>query len=430
MSEVTKPQTSILTGASFRRARRIAVTLALSALVSSMVRPVFAQSPIEVLLNSKMQAEWQEKFDAGDSTRTPVRGDEPTLSPQTAYNIEGAIQKYAAIVSAGGWRKVPTDTKLRLGMRDRNVYALRERLIVSGDLDPNSRSSDAFDSYVAEAVRRFQERHGIIADGVVRASTFAALNVPATTRLQQLETNLVRIRAMSGYLGDRYVMVNIPAAEIEAVENGFVASRHIGVVGKIDRQTPIVASRITEVNLNPTWTVPLSIIKKDLIPKMKEDPQYLTKNKIHIYNQSGDELMPEQVDWNTDEATNYMFRQDPGEINSLGSMRINFPNPHQVYLHDTPSKSLFGKDYRFHSSGCVRVQNVRELVTWLLRNTPGWSRTEIDAVVASGERIDVKLADEVPIYTTYITAWATSNGVVNFRDDVYNRDGLGPLAQN
>ncbi|HOV03471.1 MAG TPA: L,D-transpeptidase family protein [Kaistiaceae bacterium] len=411
-----------------RRAMRAALTLVLATLVSATVRPALAQSPLEALINAKLQAEWTQRFDSGEHTN--VRGSEATLSPQTAINIEQAIQRYSAIVASGGWPKVATQTTLRIGVRAAAVMTLRQRLKISGDLDANSGNGDAYDSYVAEAVRRFQERHGIIADGVVRGSTFAALNVPADVRLQQLETNLVRVRAMSGFLGDRYVMVNIPAAEIEAVDMGQVASRHIGVVGKIDRQTPIVASRITELNFNPFWTVPLSIIKKDLIPKMKEDPQYLTKNKIRIYDGYGSELLPEQINWDSDEATKYMFRQDPGEINSLGNVRINFSNPHNVYLHDTPSKTLFGKDYRFHSSGCVRVQNVRELVTWLLRDTPGWSRAQIDATIQSGERTDVKLVEPVPIYTTYITAWATSGGVVNFRDDIYNRDGLGQYAQN
>lgn len=257
-------------------------------------------------------------------------------------------------------------------------------------------------------------------------STIEALNVPAQVRLSQLETNLVRLRSMSGYLGDRYVMVNIPAAEIEAVENGRVRSRHTAVVGKIDRQTPILNSSIYELNFNPYWTVPVSIIRKDLIPKMKEDPQYLQKNRIRIFDWKGNELAWQQIDWNTDEATKYQFRQEPGEINSLGSVRINFHNKHQVYLHDTPSKSLFGSDYRFHSSGCVRVQNVRELITWLLASTTAdWNRARVDETIRSGAREDVKLQSKVPIYMTYITAWATAEGVVHFRDDIYDRDGYG-----
>ncbi|MCC2111902.1 MAG: L,D-transpeptidase family protein [Hyphomicrobiales bacterium] len=418
-----------------RFSRRIAWRHAVPVLAATLVAgavdilPAAAgESPIEALLQSRMRTEWSQKFDSGGPQS--IRGSEPTLSPDTAENLGVAIQKYSTIVARGGWKTVPTGITLRLGVRHRNIYLLRERLQTTGDLDPKVRVSDTFDSYVAEAVRRFQERHGIIPDGVVRGTTLAALNVPADVRLHQLETNLIRIRSMSGFLGDRYVMVNIPAAEIEAVEGGRVVSRHTAVVGKVDRQTPILASRIQELNFNPFWTVPKSIIRKDLIPKMKEDPDYLTKNKIRIFDYHGNELQANEINWDTDEAVNFMFKQDPGEENSLGTVRINFPNPHSVYLHDTPSKSLFGRNERFFSSGCVRVQNVRELVTWLLRDTDGWSRAQIDATIASGERTDAKMVEPVPLYTTYITAWASSDGIVNFRDDVYNRDGLGPLAQN
>jgi murein L,D-transpeptidase YcbB/YkuD len=176
--------------------------------------------------------------------------------------------------------------------------------------------------------------------------------------------------------------------------------------------------------------VPLSIVQKDLIPKMQAEPDYLFKNKIRIYDQRGRELTANLVNWQSDEATNYMFRQDPGELNSMGTIRVNMPNSHAVYMHDTPSKNLFGEDFRFHSSGCVRVQNVREFVVWLLAGTPSWSRHKVDGVVKSGERTDAKLAKPVPVYWVYITAWANPDGIVQFRDDVYDHDGLGlkPVA--
>jgi L,D-transpeptidase YcbB len=204
--------------------------------------------------------------------------------------------------------------------------------------------------------------------------------------------------------------------------------RHTAVVGKIDRQSPQLAVKIQEVNFNPYWTVPTSIIRKDLIPKMQKEPDYLTKNKIRIFTQKGEELQPEQVNWNSMEAMSYRFTQDPGDLNSMGSIRINMPNKDGVYMHDTPSKGLFGENNRFHSSGCVRVQNVRELVDWLLRQTPGWERPQIDAAIRSGKRIDAKLASAVPVHWVYITAWADSEGIVQFRDDIYNMDGVGQLA--
>jgi len=174
--------------------------------------------------------------------------------------------------------------------------------------------------------------------------------------------------------------------------------------------------------------VPVSIVRKDLIPKMQAEPDYLTKNKIRILDPKNNELTPAQINWFSEEAVNYKFKQDPGDLNSLGSIRINFPSPHGVYMHDTPYKNLFGEDVRFHSSGCMRIQNVRDLVSWMLSETSGWSRIEIDEVIKSGERKDAKLKTPVPLHWIYVTAWSTADGVVQFRDDIYNRDGLSPPA--
>ncbi|MYZ46700.1 L,D-transpeptidase family protein [Propylenella binzhouense] len=373
-------------------------------------------------------SEWAEGFDSQSRMSQPVSTTTPILSPQTIPAMEQVIYAYQDLVARGGWSRVPADKALKLGMRDPNVRALRIRLIASGDLRQTTGDPEAFDSYVQAAVRRFQERHGIPADGVAGSGTINALNVPAEARLSQLQANVERIRAM-GVPTERYVMVNIPGAQIEVVENGRVVSRHTAVVGKVDRQTPLLSSRITEINFNPFWTVPASIIRKDLIPKMQKEPDYLTNNKIRIYTQTGQELQPEQVNWHSDEATHYMFRQDPGDQNSLGSMKINFSNPFQVYLHDTPSKNLFGSDYRFESSGCVRVHNVRELVAWILRDN-GYNLATVDQAVRSGERVDVKVQNPPLLFTVYFTAWTTGDGIVHFREDIYNLDAPNAVALN
>ena len=306
---------------------------------------------------------------------------------------------------------------------------LRQRLIQSGDLAPNAGTSVTFDSYVEGAVKRAQARHGLGATGVVGPQTIAALNVPAETRLRQLEINLVRLRSLAASnLGRRHVATNIPAAYVETVENGRVQTRHAAVVGKTDRQSPVMSARVIDINFNPFWTVPSSIIRKDLIPKMQNEPSYLADQKIHIYDASGKEVRPEHINWNSNEAMNYRFRQEPGVLNSMGTVRINIANPHGVYMHDTPAKGLFGDDYRFHSSGCIRVQNVREYIAWLLKETPGWDRRQIDEAIRSGNRTDAKLKEMVPVYWVYITAWATPEGVVQFREDIYSKDGMGPGA--
>jgi murein L,D-transpeptidase YcbB/YkuD len=282
-----------------------------------------------------------------------------------------------------------------------------------------------FDSYVQAGVRRFQARHGIGATGVVAQQTFQALNVPVQERLRQLEINLVRLRSFSGNLGNRFITMNIPAAAVETVEAGQVFRHHAAGVGKIDRQSPVMQAKVVEVNFNPFWTVPVSIIRKDLIPKMQADPNYLSENKIRVIDKNGNEVAPSAINWNSMEAVNYRFRQDPGaDVNSLGVVRINIPNPHGVYMHDTPAKGIFGDDFRFVSSGCVRVQNIRDYVAWILKDAPGWDRDQIDEAIRSGQRIDARPVQPVPVYWVYVTAWA-NDGLVQFRDDIYQRDGFG-----
>jgi murein L,D-transpeptidase YcbB/YkuD len=372
------------------------------------------------------QAEWPQSYEASPEMAVG-REATPILSSATVDATQAAVQKYQDLVARGGWNAVPGGPELRVGSKSKAVQALRERLIASVDLDPVAGMGPVFDSFVEAAVKRFQARNGLSQTGVVNEATLTELNVPAAARLQQLETNIVRLRAYSGDLGSRFVLVNIPAASVETVENGVVYSHHAAGVGKIDRQSPIMQTKATEINFNPFWTVPPSLIKKDLIPKMKGDPNYLTDEKIRVFNKDGQEVSPASIDWNTDEATHYKYRQDTGaDLNSLGFVRINIPNPYGVYMHDTPSKGIFGDDFRFVSSGCVRVQDVRDYVAWLLKDTPGWGRDQIDAVIRSGDRLDVKLAQPVNVYWIYVTAWATPDGVVQFRPDIYQRDGAGP----
>jgi murein L,D-transpeptidase YcbB/YkuD len=393
------------------------------------VTSAWAQDPIAEVLQGG-GTEWSDGFDAASVSAADVITSTPTLSPQIVDALQAAIAQYSDIVSRGGWPVVPATQRLRIGVRDPSVAILRQRLALSGDLPAAAvNNSDAFDSYVEAGVRRFQARHGIQPDGIVGEATFKALNIPAHVRLTQLATNLTRLKVLTAKpLPGRFVMVNIPAAAVEAVEEGVVISRHTAVVGKVTRPSPIVNSKITEVNFHPFWTVPASIIKKDLIPLMQKDPNYLADYNIRVYDQRGNELQPAQINWQTDEAVDYMFRQDPGDNNSLGRVKINFPSPDGVYMHDTPHKSLFNEDYRFDSSGCVRIQNIRELIVWILRDTPGWDRAAIENEFRSGTRLDVQVVNPVQLNWTYITAWSTTDGVVQFREDIYNLDGLDQFA--
>jgi len=406
--------------------RRDALRLGVGAAAGAFATAASAQ---EMSLSFDSQAEWKDRFDASARVTRTSGSRTPLLSPATVQQTEQAIQDYTSIVSRGGWTRVPAGERMKLGSRGERVVALRQRLAATNDLDPNLGMSPVFDSYVEGAVKRFQARHGLIPVGVVGDDTMQSLNIPAETRLRQLETNVVRIRTMAGgNIGPRYVLCNIPAAEIEAVEDGQVAARYTAVVGKADRASPVLDAKIQQVNFNPFWTVPASIIRKDLIPMMQKDPQYLTKKRIRIYSQQGVETQPDQINWNTMEATQYMYRQDPGDDNSMGVVRINMPNKDGVYMHDTPSKNLFGENARFHSSGCVRIQNVKELVGWLAKNQAGWDRRAIDAAVKSGERIDINLTPYVPVYWRYISGWGAQDGTVQFREDIYGMDGTGELA--
>ncbi len=366
----------------------------------------------------------------GNTTRALAAIDtyEPVLSLDTAYNLELAIAKYEQIVANGGWAPMPREIfRLVAGNTRRAVKNLQRRLILTGDMPADARVHETFDSATDLGLRTFQARHGLVVDGKVGDETFLALAVPADYRLAQLRLNVQRIERMARDLSDRYVVVNIPAALIEAIDVSTVAQRHTAVVGRIDRPTPTLRSKIYEINFNPYWHVPKSIIRRDLIRYMNEDPNYLTNYRIKIYDSSGRELRPSDIDWTTDEAVQYAFRQEPGAENSLGYVRINFRNAHSVYLHDTPGKSLFGQNRRFNSSGCVRVENVDAFVAWLLQSNGGWDVQAVNAAFQSGERRDVRIAEPVPIQLTYVTAWANRQGTVSFRDDVYEFDAQGRI---
>ena len=350
-----------------------------------------ADDPLQQLIQQNQRSDMGQGFDSRLAHHPDAEGlaADALAGDRAAHRARDRALR--ADRGGGGWPTVPPIDRLRLGARNPAVVPLRARLKLAGDLDPSAVENDIYDSYVEAAVRRFQARHGLSADGRPGTLTLNALNIPAEQRLSQLKTNLARLRAFDTKQASRFVVCNIPAAQLEAIENGTVMSRHIAVVGKPDRPSPELNSRIVEINFNPYWTVPVSIVRTDLIPKMQAEPDYLTRYKIRILDPKNNELTPAQVNWFSEEAVNYRFKQDPGDHNSLGSIRINFPSAHGVYMHDTPYKNLFGEDVRFDSSGCMRIQNVRDLVNWLLSETNGLSRIEIDEVIKSGERKDAKL---------------------------------------
>jgi len=402
-----------------------------TAAAAAFARPASGAEPqtpdqmLDDLINQNQDNGLGSGFDSASRNVRLPKSSLPTLSPSTAEATQTAIAQYEAIVAKGGWPELPAVPKMRVGGRHPAVPALRERLSASGDLDLNSGDPQVFDSYVDAAVQRFQLRHGLNADGLMRDATWRALNVPAQIRLSQLKTNVARLRSFGGNLGDRIVVANIPAAQIEAIENGIAVSRHQAMPGKPERPSPDIQSRISQIDFSPYWTVPVALIREELIARLQAESDYLARNRVRIFDAGGNEVAPARIDWSTSEAATYKFKQDPGEFNALGAIRVDFPNVHGVYMHDTPSKNLFGEDFRFAAPGSMRVQNIRELVSWILADSPGWSKAEIDETIRSGARKDATVAKSLPLYWVYVTAWATPDGVVQFRNDVYNRDGFG-----
>ncbi len=379
---------------------------------------------------------WAPNAQAEVTTDPALKSTVPTLGDAGFWPVVRAISMYRQIEGWGGWQPIPQGEQLRKGMRDSRVAMLRKRLLATGDMSASEGDQQAFDESVYEGLRRFQVRHGLYPDGVVGRSTINALNVPVAERIRLLEVNLKRLSDVAPTLGKRYVFVNIAGQEVEAVENGEVALRKRVIVGKEDRQTPELTSKINFIALNPYWNVPLSIATKDLLPKIKANPKFLSRMGIRVFKGWADtstEVDPSTINWSDPNVTSqYRLRQDPSRLNSLGTVKINFPNNQAIYLHDTPVKSLFGRNARNFSSGCVRVEDVRDLVAWLLEDNDGWNRARIDQTINSGEHMDVTLTQKVPIYLMYLTAWVGEDGVVNFRDDVYKRDAKisAPSALN
>ncbi len=360
----------------------------------------------------------------------PPRG-YATLASGNIDATKAAIARYTDIVAKGGWPVVP-DVQMQSGSSGPDVEVLRTRLTLSGDLKEQSNFRGHFDAFVERAVKRFQASNGLSPTGIVDKRTIVALNIPAASRLKQLQANLPRLQELVRGAPKKYVFVNIPAQQIEAVDNGAVVSRHAGVVGKIDRPTPVLKSTVHELNFNPVWHVPPTTIEKDLFPRgremQKQGQSVLVKFGIDAYDGAGRKLDPMKVDWNSPATRGLVSKQQPGKDNQLGFVKINFHNQFSVYLHDTPSDTLFSRNFRAASSGCIRVGGIEHLATWLLGENGDWTLERVNDMKKTGARTDVRLRRPVPLYLAYISAWATEDGVVQFRRDLYQKDGLGAVA--
>jgi murein L,D-transpeptidase YcbB/YkuD len=346
---------------------------------------------------------------------------EPTFDEGTAKRIKEAALSYSDLAVRGGWPTIPSDARFAPGVQGAHDELLRKRLIITEDLTAD-KASGPYDDSLTEAVKRFQARHGLAATGTMTPRTLTALNVSVQKRIQQLEASLERLVNMDFKFGERYVVVNIPATYAEAIENDKVVRRYRVIVGKTEKPSPTLTAEITSVNLNPTWTVPSSISKTEISAHMRKDPGYLSRMHMEVLDARDNPIDPHSVDWSGSRAPNFTVRQQSGAWNALGAVKIDMPNPYSVYMHDTNQRNLFADDYRFDSHGCSRVDNVRDLASWLLKDQPKWTRAEIDRVIAGGVREDVHLTKKIPVAWIYLTGWMTQDQTIQFRNDIYDQD--------
>jgi murein L,D-transpeptidase YcbB/YkuD len=352
--------------------------------------------------------------------------------PQHVWYERGRerLKEYRALAAVGGWPTIPEGPTLKPGMTDPRAATLRSRLQVTKDLAPAGNAPpaaglDFYDADLEAAVRRFQERHGLTADGAVGPATRAAMNVSVQHRIDQMRVNLERGRWVLHEVKGDLVLVNVAGFEVAYFRDDEPVWRSKVIVGRPYRETPIFKSQITYVVFNPTWTIPPTILVKDKLPVIKRDPGYLKRNNIRVIDSRGREVDPYSVNWSQYGAGRmppYQLRQDPGEDNALGLVKIMFPNPHMVYLHDTPAKSLFEKDERTFSSGCIRVQKAFELAELVLDDPAQWNQQTMAEVVATKEMQTVNLGRPVPVLILYWTAQPRPDGQVIFSNDVYGRD--------
>ncbi len=329
----------------------------------------------------------------------------------------------------GGWPKIGDGAALKRGVKDARVVALRKRLAMAGDVPASKqRGSELFDAQVEAAVKQFQQEQYLDADGKLGPATRAALNLPVRARIAQLRANLERARWLLPRIEGDLVVVDIAGYKVLLYQDGKPVWSSRVQVGRSVRPTPIFAGKITFLTFNPTWTVPETILREDVLPKVRADQGYLAANRIRVVNATGKEIAAESVDWSSPDGPEHLWlKQDPGPDNAIGRVRINFPNPYGVYMHETPHTALFEKDQRAFSSGCIRVEDAVGLSERLLNDPDKWNRDALEQVLAQGETREVGLRRAMPVLLLYWTIDLQADGRVTYKPDVYGLDG--PLLQ-
>jgi len=363
-----------------------------------------------------------EEFQAGD-LRSAMAG----LAPRhdMYMRLRDALAQYRQLQADGGWQEVPPGPTLRADMSDPRVPPLRARLRVTGDLDPTAPvAGERFDGQLERAVKGFQHRHGLNADGAVGKATLAQLNVPVQTRIQQLRLSMERGRWLFDVADPNALFVNVAGFQLFLMRDNHLLWRTRVMVGERYRQTPLFRGEMTYLELNPTWTVPYSIATKTLLPEIRKDPDYLQRKNMLVLDRSGKQVDPAGIDWQAISPRQfpYVLRQMPGPENALGQVKFMFPNEHAVYLHDTPQRYLFSSEMRAFSAGCIRVEHPLELAGLLLQGDPRWDAARLQQVLRTGNRQVVTLTNPINVYIAYFTALVEADGLVHFWADIYDRD--------
>lgn len=342
--------------------------------------------------------------------------------------LRDALEKYRGIAARGGWPTIPKGPSLKPGDRSDRVGMVRQRLTVSDDLsNETTGETDFFDGALEQAVRRFQTRHVLKADGVIGPQTLRALNVTVEERIRQIEVNMERWRWLPGNLGERYVLVNIANFVLQVVDGGRVVMGMPIIVGKAAQGTPVFSNRIKYVVFNPYWNIPRSIAVGEMLPKIRRDPGYLDKRGIGVISRAGGKtrkIDPRSINWSEIDRQNFRFefRQDPGPSNALGRIKFFFPNKYSVYLHDTPERHLFEETRRSFSHGCIRIEKPVDLAEYLLQREGDWDRARILSGIETEKTRTITLREPVNIYILYWTAWVGGDGLIRFGPDIYTRD--------
>lgn len=348
------------------------------------------------------------------------------LAPRTPQytRLRAALVAYHAIGTRGGWPRLPAGPTLRRDMTDPAIDILRQRLAATGDLEPTARHSSLFDAHLESAVRRFQKRHGMVADGIVGQKTRNALNMSIERRIEQIRINLERRRWMPEDFGEDYIFVNLADFRLKVVARDRTVMDMKVVVGTPYWRTPLFSAKMTYMEFNPYWNIPSSIVRNEIAPKVQQDPGYLARQGIRVlsgWDAGSIEISPQQVNWGaaSQRLFSYRLRQEPGPLNPLGRVKFMFPNSQNIYLHDTQAHNLFEHEVRTFSHGCIRVEKPLALAAYLLGET---TQHPVDAFLEGGRPKVVRLKSPLPVHLAYFTAWANKDGTVHFRTDVYGRD--------